>query len=382
MSLLVLAVTLPGTVGCSGDDASTTTGQPATTVQPATTEAGGTVPAASVATTEAASPATTEAASTTPAAAEKTVTDMAGRQVTLPAEINSIATFGAIGVLNTMVETMGCGDKIINQMSPRFTKTDQWKYQYVFAPQIAEGPVFENADGEIQIETVLEAAPDVCLCMTKETLSVLEAKGLDVLFLEWKTLDDVEPCITLLGEALSRPDVAAEYLKWFDETVAKAEGLTAGLSEAEKKTVLYGNITSYTQPHYIAEWWISEAGGISVTKDRPTDGESYEYTLEDLLKWNPDVMVASSAKMIEEIKADARLADITAVKNDAIFSMPTVAHVWGNRTPEQPLTVLWMMNKLYPDLMSTETLAEEISYFYSHFFRTELTDAQISEIIG
>lgn len=346
--LLVLAIALLGAVGCSGGDATTTT----------------------------------ESVDTTAAPAEKTVTDMAGRQVTLPAEINSIATFGAVGVLNTMVEAVSCGDKIINQMPPRFTKTDQWKYQYVFAPQIAEGPVFENADGEIQIETVLEAAPDVCLCMTEETLSVLEAKGLNVVFLQWKTLDDVEPCITLLGEALSRPEMAADYLKWFDETVAKAEGLTAGLSETAKKTVLYGNITSYTQPHYIAEWWISEAGGISVTKDRPTDGESYEYTVEDVLKWNPDVMVASSTKMIEEIKADTRLADVTAVIDNAIFSIPTVAHVWGNRTPEQPLTVLWMMNKLYPDLMSTEALTAEIRDFYNHFFQTELTDAQIAEIIG
>ncbi|NLT36260.1 MAG: ABC transporter substrate-binding protein [Gaiellales bacterium] len=328
-------------------------------------------------TTQAAAPSTTVVTAT-----QLAVTDMAGRTVQIPAEINSIATFGAIGVLNAMVETMGCGDKILNQMSANFTKTDQWKYQYVFAPQIKDGPLFENANREIQIEEVLKAAPDISFCMTKETATLLEGKGLPVVYLEWKDLDDIPTCINLLGEVLGKQDVAADYLKWFDEKVALAEGLAAKILEADRKTVLYGSITSYTQPHIIAEWWIPEAGGISVTKDRPSDAESYEYTAEDLLAWNPDVMVTSSGKMAGEIKADTRLAQITAVVDSAIYKIPTVAHVWGNRTPEQPLTILWLMNKLYPEIMPTEALAKEIGDFYSRFFKTDLTSEQITEIIG
>ena len=337
--------------------------------------------ASTIATT--AAPSSTEAPPTTAAVATHfAVTDMAGRTVEVPTEIESIATFGAIGVLNTMVETMGVGDKILNQMSANFTKSDQWKYQYVFAPQIAQGPLFEDANREIQIEEVLSAAPDISFCMTKETATLLESKGLAVVYLEWKTLEDIPVCINLLGEVLGRQDVAADYLEWFDEKVAAAEALAAQIPEAERKTVLYGSISSYTQPHIIAEWWITEAGGVSVTSDRPSDAESYEYSAEDILAWNPDVMITSSAKVTEEVKADARFAKITAVADDAIYKIPTVAHVWGNRTPEQPLTIMWLMNKLYPELMPTETLAEEIGDFYSRFFKTDLTPEQIAEIIG
>lgn len=375
LAVVVMAGLLLGMLavaGCGEDTMAQTTASTAATTttaaQPATT---------------AAQPATTDAVATTqPESAEKTVTDMAGRKVTLPAEVKSVATFGSIGVLNAMVETLGCGDRIINEMSSTFTKTDQWKYQYVFAPQIKDGPLFENADREIQIEAVLQAAPDLCLCMTKEAMKTLEERGLNVVYLQWKTLDDVEPCITLLGEALGAQEVAADYLKWFDETVARAEALAAKIPEADRRTVLYGSITSLTQPHLIAEWWIPEAGGISATKDRPSDGESYEYTLEDLLKWNPDVMVASTQKMVAEIKADSRLSGVKAVANNALCSIPTVAHVWGNRTTEQPLTILWMMNKLYPEVMTNEMLAGEIGNFYGHFFKTDLTQEQIAEIIG
>jgi len=322
---------------------------------------------------------------TTETAAERasfTVTDMAGRTVEIPGVINTIATFGANGVLNTMVETMGCGAKIANQMRSNFTKSDKWKYQFVFAPQLNDCPVLETT--EIDIEAVLQLNPDICLCMTQATVQLLEEKGLAVVYLEWQTLDDVEPCITLLGEVFGKEDVAVDYIDYFNNKVAEAESLTAGIDEQDKKKVLYGSITSYTQPHAIAEWWIAEAGGISVTaegRDLETVA-SYTYTLEDLLMWNPDVMVTTADTMAAELLATDTLSGINAIKNNEIYYIPTVAHVWGNRTPEQPLTIFWMMNKLYPDIMPTDTLMEEIRYFYSHFFLTDLTDEQLIEIIG
>jgi len=320
-------------------------------------------------------------AQTTAPQTERTVVDMAGRSVKLPAEIKSIATFGSIGVLNDFVETLGEGSKICNEMSASFTKTDRWKYQYLFAPQLKTSPVFQDASGAILMEKVLQTKPDLCLAMTKAETDQLAAQGQNVLYLSWDKTDDVKKCMTLLGEALNKQEVAADYLAYFDKTVAKAQDLTKDLQETDKKKVVYGSITTYTQPHLIAEWWIPAAGGISVTNNGRT-AQSLTYTLEDLLKWNPDVMILSDPAIKKDVLADGRLGNIPAVKNKQIFSIPCVAHVWGNRTTEQPLTILWTMNKLYPKIMTTEALAKEISYFYSHFFKYNLTDEQIKEIIG
>lgn len=314
-------------------------------------------------------------------AGSRTVVDMSGRTVTLPAEINSIGTFGAIGVLNTFVELMGAGDKICNDMSPRFTKTDKWQYQYKFAPQLKGSPVFQNANDEISIEVVLETKPDVCLTMSKEIIEVLEKQGLSVIYLNWNEDEDVKECITLLGEVLNKQDVAKDYIKYFDNMVAEAEKLIENLKEEDKKKVLYGNVTEFKQPHLIAEWWIPRAGGISVTDDGRAKSQR-EYTMEDLLLWDPDVMVITTASMKDDILADKRMAKVSAVKNDAIYAVPTVAHVWGNRTPEQPLSIMWMMHKLYPEIKSEKDLAEDIRYFYSHFFNYEMSDEEISKIIN
>ena len=83
------------------------------------------------------------------------VTDMAGREVTIPAEVKSIATFGSVGVLNAFVELMGSGNLLCNQMPANFTKSDKWKMQYEFAPQIKDAPLLVNADGELLLEEIL-----------------------------------------------------------------------------------------------------------------------------------------------------------------------------------------------------------------------------------
>lgn len=313
----------------------------------------------------------------------RTVTDMAGREVTLPAEINSIATFGSIGVINAFVELMGCGDKIVNDMTSNFTKSDKWAMQYEFAPQMKGAPVLQNADGEIQMEEVLKLNPDLCLVMSKDLIEPLESNGLNVIYFDWKKTDDVKTAVTLMGEVLNKQDVAKDYLSYFDNMVEEANQKTASLTDDTKKTVLYGNIDKLTQPHVIAEWWIETAGGISVTKDAWDEkGSSCTYTQEDLLNWNPDVMITTDKKMKSTIMADELDSDITAVKDGSIYCIPTVAHVWGNRTVEQPLTVFWTMNKLYPELESEEDLTTKIKYFYSHFFNYDLSDEQVSSIIG
>ncbi|MDR0925380.1 MAG: ABC transporter substrate-binding protein [Hungatella sp.] len=357
-SLLTTVLLLGGITGCS---------QKAAQTEP---------PSSAVTVTSEAPSSQADSAEQTPAA-ERTITDMAGRTVTIPVQIEKIGTFGSVGVLNAFVELMGEGSKICNDMPENFTKNDNWKLQYEFAPQIKGAPIFE-ANKEIAMETVLAAKPDVCFTMTKETAELLEKNGISAVYLAWSEIDDVKKAVTLMGEVLNKQETADDYIKYFDEKLARAQELTKDITD--KKTVLYGSVTTLTQPHKIAEWWIAQAGGISVTDDGRKE-DTLTYTLEDLLKWNPQVMILTAKSQITEIEADSRFANITAVKDKAFYVTPTVAHVWGNRTVEQPLTIFWTMNKLYPEIMTRDELAREIKYFYSHFFLYEMSDAQVSEII-
>ena len=300
----IMAVILSAALGAGMMTGCGNTGRN-TAETPAVTAAGTTAGTAAGTTTGTAAGTTTGTAAENTAGAAKQevkathdVTDMAGRTVTLPTEIDSIATFGSIGVINAFVELMGSGEKICNDMTASFTKSDKWAMQYEFAPQIKGAPVLQNADGEIQMEKVLALNPDLCLVMSKDLIEPLESNGLNVIYFEWKQTNDVKTAVTLMGEVLDKKELAQDYLSYFDQMVEEAGEKAASLKDGDKKTVLYGNIDKLTQPHVIAEWWIEAAGGISVTKDSwNNENGSCTYTQEDVLKWNPDVMIVTDPSM-------------------------------------------------------------------------------------
>jgi len=306
---------------------------------------------------------------------------MAGRTVALPDHIERIGTLGAVGVLNAFVGLMGEGGKIHNQMPASFRTGNKWRFQLVFAPQIAEGPLFEGAGSELLVESIIMAKPDVCFTMTLETARILERHGIACVYLQWVNPEDIREAVKLVGQVLDKEEKAAEYIAYFDAKTTLATELVRDIPAKSRPRVLYGNPLSLSQPHAIAEWWINLAGGKSVTQRSQPGEYRSSYNLEDLLAWDPEVFFLGSPQLADELAKDARYRDIVAVKNRAFHYVPTVAHTWGNRTVEQPLTVLWALHKLYPNLLSKEELAAEISFFYRHFFLYEMPDEQISQII-
>lgn len=235
-----------------------------------------------------------------------------------------------ISIIKTLVDTenqlpsitfglMGSAYKILNGLPGRFATGENWKMQKEFSPQVVDGPLFEEAD-EIVVENILANTSDVTFVMRKETSDQLEQVGVPVVYLEWDDVDDVKTAVALVGEVLGVSDLAEEYLQYFEDKQIQAAELTAGLTDDEKKRVVYGDPIQFRQPHVIAEWWIDQAGRASMTDD--------------------------------------------------------------GRTVEQPLTVLWALHKLYPERLSQDALEKEIFDFYSHFFKYDLSDEQLEEIIN
>jgi iron complex transport system substrate-binding protein len=207
----------------------------------------------------------------------------------VPSPVASVATFGSVGVFNAFVECMGKGDLIVNEMPANFTKNDRWAYQYKFAPQIADGPVVETADG-IDVEATMALDPDLCVTMTAEYAEQLQQAGLAAVVLKWDDPEDVKDAVTLMGKLLDAEGVAEDYNGYFDATVAKAAERTASLRERDERVAcIYGDVESLTNPHVISEWWIEAAGGRSVTREAH-EKNSLEYTLEELLAWQPEVI--------------------------------------------------------------------------------------------
>lgn len=313
-------------------------------------------------------------------AKEHTIVDMAGKSVVLPAKITKVVTIGSVPVMNGMIFAMGEGDKIANNL-PQSMQKPRWKYQYVFDPAMKNLPTLQDASGTTNIEEVIKISPDVAFTMDSKTADTLNSKGIKTVLLAWTQPEDVKKCVQLLGEIFNKKSQADAYIKYFDDTVKKVQNVVAAIPQEKRLKILYCTPKTLTEPHLIVEWWATEAGGISVTNNgRKT--ESFAFDKEQLLKWNPDVLIVADPTEVDYVYKSDIFSQINAVKNKRVYVAPVGAHTWVNRTIEQPLTVLWAAKTFYPDLFKDFDMNKEAKSFYKTFFGADLTDAQVQEILS
>jgi len=306
---------------------------------------------------------------------------MAGRAVAVPTQIRSIATLGAVPVINGFLFAFGAGDKIVNGL-PDFARSARFKYQGVFAPSILTRPRMQAGGREPDLERLNEAAPDIALTMDRETADVM-ARGTTIptVVLAWRQPEDVKQVVTLLGTLFDESSVAREYIAYFDSTVERVATVVGAIPIERRPRVLYCTLRRLTQEQLISEWWIVTAGGKSVTDANRTT-ESYTFTLEQLLAWDPDVLIVSSADDLQELHDDPRYRGLRALKTGRVHVAPTGAHQWANRTIEQPLTILWAAKTFFPDEFSDVDMVREMRDFYARIFHFAMTDEQAREILA
>ena len=123
---------------------------------------------------------------------------------------------------------------------------------------------------------------------------------------------------------------------------------------------------------------IAMAGGESVSAGL-TDGYWQAVSAEDLLAWDPayffTVSYASYTK--EDILADQKLREVSAVKNGKILSFPSVLEPWDYPTPSSVLGVLWLTSELHPELYSRGDYVTEAKAFYQEYFGIEVSEADL-----
>lgn len=307
----------------------------------------------------------------------RTIVDMDGRSVTLPDKISRIVTIGPVPVLNGFLFAFGDQRAIVNGLPRELAR----KFQFVFAPDLAKRPIVQSSASGLAVEDIVALRPDLVLTMDRAATDKLAGLGLPAVLLNWREPADITKLMRLLGEILDDRRTAEDYARYFEETLERVATTLGPIEDARRPRVLYVNYRRLTQPHRIAEWWIPHAGGRSVTDDGRSE-ESVTFSFEQLIAWNPDVLIVADRGEVDLVTAEPRLRDVSAVRNKRIHVAPAGAHLWANRTIEQPLTVLWAASILHPEKFSREMLESQTSSFYDHFFHVSLSKEQVDEILA
>lgn len=327
-------------------------------------------------------PAVTETASPEPSASEPaqsgpvTVTDQAGREVTLDAPAEKIVS--CYYLVTASLLTLGQKDKIVG-IEMKANSRELYK---LCAPEFLDLPGVGSGK-ETNIEAIAALEPDLVLLPKKqlEAAETLAGLGIPTAVVEPETYEAFNGLIAMLGALCGCEEEAGALTAYYDSVVERVTALT---KDVERPAVYLAGEASYLRTcaggMYQREM-IEMAGGTCVSQD--IEGRSWaDVSAEQLAAWDPEVIfsVSYAEYALEDIRKDAALSGLRAVKGDKLYTVPSEIEAWDYPQPSSILGLLWMAHILHPELVSREEYVQEAQDFYQTYFGLEVTEEQLGVV--
>ncbi|WP_313153979.1 ABC transporter substrate-binding protein [Lacrimispora sp.] len=312
-------------------------------------------------------------------------TDSAGREVTLPKEINKIAPSGPLAqiVLYTL-----CPDKLSGLASDFSEGAKQYVDEKYWAlPKFGQ---FYGKNANLNMEALIAESPDVIIDIgeakksVKEDMDALQEQlNMPVIFIE-ADLDTMSSAYEMLGELTGETDQAKKLADYCNNILKKSE--TAGEQLAEKKSVYFA--TGDDGLHTNAEGSIharviEQIGAENAAKvEKVSSGGGSEVSFEQLLLWQPDIIIADSEALYQTIITDKVWGELNAVKEGKVYQIPSVPYSFMSSPPSvnRMIGILWLGNLAYPEQYSVD-IKQEVKDFYELFYHVALDDTQVEKIL-
>ncbi len=318
---------------------------------------------------------------------EREITDMAGRTMTVPAEIESVFSTGPVAAiyLYTLVP-----DKLLG-----------WNYELndieksIILEQYHDLPNFGQGDA-INYEAVIAAGPTIALNVTSinegtidESDALAESLGIPVVMVSSDLLDAPE-VYRFMGELFGVEEQAELLAAYAEETFQDIANLN--VPEEEKVRIYYGNgeDSLETAPAGSSHGQIIDlVNAINVADLELGDGSRVQISAEQLLAWDPDVIIVNGepkanmtgSAAAEAIMQDPIFATLTAVQNGKVYGTPNAPFSWVDRPPgpNRIIGMRWLSGLIYPEYLDFD-VDEEVREFFQLFYHVELSDQQLAQL--
>lgn len=335
-------------------------------------------------------PKPTEAPTAEPAPTEEPLpetfvfTDSVGREVELPYTIDMVAISGPLAQI---VLFALCPDKLVG-IASKWDKTAE-KYlatEYYNLPELGQ---LYGGKGELNLETLLNSGAQVVIDVGKPKKTIVEdldglteQTGIPFVHIT-ATLATMGDAYRKLGELLHMPDEAEALAAYCDATYAKIGAIA---SSVEKVKLLY--ITGDQGLNVIAkDSYHSEV--IDLLGDNPAvvespsgKGTGNEVDMEQILLWNPDVILFAPKSIYATVGEDELWQSITAIQKGAYYEVPMGPYNWMGFPPsaQRILGMLWMAKLLYPEAADYDLYTEVATYF-KLFYHCDLSEADYNALV-
>ncbi|NLO27126.1 MAG: ABC transporter substrate-binding protein [Actinobacteria bacterium] len=321
-----------------------------------------------------------------------TITDHAGRQVTVPARVGRV--FGSGPTATNLIYTLAPELLIGWNITP--TEQEQEYIPAEHRTMVGLGGWFgKNTTGNV--EEIIKLAPDVVISLGDvDEATVSDAEriqgllGVPVVVVD-STLAKTGDAYRFIGQILGEQEQAEELAVYSDEVLRQARDNTAELTEADRISVYYaeGGKGLHTDPEGSNHTEVfSLVGARNVANVELQQGYGMSpVSLEQVIAWNPQVIFVASdpageTNVHEQITTGADWATIQAVKDDRVYEIPHGPFDWVDRPYSigRILGIPWVGNLLYPELYDFDIQAK-VKEFYELFYHFDLSDKQMQELM-
>ena len=313
-----------------------------------------------------------------------TVTDSAGRSVPVPARVERVFPAGppAAIMLYTLAPQLLLG-------WPRPNRAEEREF---LLPDIGSRPEVGRITGRgntANLEAVLSLKPDLILdvgTVTDTYVSladrVQEQTGISYALLDG-SFQGTAKAYRLLGDLIGRRE-DAEILARYTEQTVEAISSRIGIVPKDRRPRIYfargprgletglgGSITVET-----VEFLAQNVAG-------ETRGGLGNVSIEQVLVWNPEIIVTIDREFAAKVYDDPAWATIAAVRARRVHLSPKLPFGWVDFPPSvNRLIGLWWLAKiLYPNLFP-EDLRQQTREFYDKFYHVRVTDQQIDRVLA
>lgn len=308
------------------------------------------------------------------------ITDMAGRKVTLPKEINRVCSNGQ--AQNQLMLFLGAESKLVATLPA--LKSNEWVTK-IF-PKIKELPEPFSTD-KLNLEELVKAKPDVVTLWsgTEEIQKKLDEVGIPYVILFYSTNEEFKNGITLMGEILGEKEskAAKEFTEYYDANMKKITSKTDKLTKEQKKRVYYvaADPLNTEGKESIVTSWINISGGINVAAENGIDNITAKVSIEEVIKWDPEIIIVRDYKNKNAILNDDKWKNITAVKEKQVYVNPKGVNVWSARSADGALQPLWAGKIIHPELFGDINIENEVKNFYKTYYKYEINNEELKDII-
>ncbi|ACV69431.1 periplasmic binding protein [Desulfohalobium retbaense DSM 5692] len=325
---------------------------------------------------------------TVPAQAAKTVTDAAGRQVTLPENVERVVCSGP-GCLR-LLTYLQAQDRVVAVDDAETKERGLDARPYALAnPQFQTMPVFGSFRGQDNPERLLtlDPGPQV-IFKTYPHMGFdpeeLQAKtGIPVVILHYGDLGPhratLFSSLKIMGRVLGKPQRAEEVIGFFSKHIRTLAERTASLSGTETATAYVGGVAfkgphgfQSTEPDYPPFQFVNARNVVATAGIEGNQRQHADIAKEQLLEWDPSacfvdlstLQLAGMGGALHELRHDPAYQFLSATQDNKVYGL--LPYNWYTKNFGSVLANAYFIGKtLYPQRFKDINPAAQADRIYT-----------------